>query len=231
MARQQGEFHLNILVETDNSKRLELLSVELVLRGCFASSTRRGAAQLTEMGRPAFAGVVIDSFTTKRRNETLNSLAASELADKPILVIDDSWSGYVDWSRSLPHLIVSRNDVTGLDLLVQRCVQIRERERLRDASPSGLGDLQFDPVSGLLWIGSKVVSLSPSEKLLLHELMTHSGVTVSRRSLHEKVYGHDLSIGSNALDVHIHNLRRKIGRHRIMTIRGMGYALHDAVNR
>ena len=68
----------------------------------------------------------------------------------------------------------------------------------------------------------KPLDLSPREFSVLVELMKSAGKVVSRAQL-EQSMGH---VESNALEVHIHNLRRKIGTETIQTIRGVGYRLH-----
>jgi two-component system response regulator QseB len=69
------------------------------------------------------------------------------------------------------------------------------------------------------------LSLSNREFLLLRTLMENAGQVVTRTRLEQQLFGADRAIESNALEVHIHNLRQKIGETRLKTVRGVGYAL------
>lgn len=74
------------------------------------------------------------------------------------------------------------------------------------------------------------VELTGREYLVLEMLMSDPGQTQPRRALEERVYGSDEYIDSNALEVHVHNLRKKLGREAIVTIRGIGYMMPRAEN-
>jgi DNA-binding response OmpR family regulator len=69
------------------------------------------------------------------------------------------------------------------------------------------------------------IDLSPRECRLLHLLMTHPGGVVPRQEVLEKVWGYSHDPGSNIVDVYIGYLRKKLGAHRIRTVRGIGYRL------
>ncbi|MEI8632916.1 response regulator transcription factor [Vibrio sp. PP-XX7] len=87
------------------------------------------------------------------------------------------------------------------------------------------GPLQLEPDSGLAWLPQQPVTLSRKEVDLLTHLATSNGRWFSPDSLNEHLYGLDKDIGSNALNVHIHNIRRKLGAESIETARGLGYRL------
>ena len=76
------------------------------------------------------------------------------------------------------------------------------------------------------WEFSHVV-LTRREFALLRRLMMQVGKVVSRERLQEDIYDWQDDIGSNALEVHIHHLRRKLGADLIRTIRGEGYRLES----
>ncbi|MEO8196822.1 MAG: response regulator [Thermoanaerobaculia bacterium] len=87
------------------------------------------------------------------------------------------------------------------------------------------GDLMLDPVAHEVTLDGRLVELSPREFALLHELLAHCGEVLSRGRLEEHLYGWGDEIASNAVEVHVHNLRRKLGTARIRTVRGAGYTL------
>jgi two-component system OmpR family response regulator/two-component system response regulator QseB len=70
-----------------------------------------------------------------------------------------------------------------------------------------------------------VITLPRSEWQILHYLMRHPDQVATRRRLEEQLYGWDQGVESNALEVHIHHLRRRLGKSVIRTIRGVGYLL------
>jgi len=87
------------------------------------------------------------------------------------------------------------------------------------------GPLRLDPDSGLAWLDEKPVALTRREIDLLAHLANTHGRWLRPEMLHERLYGLTESAGSNAMNVHIHNLRRKLGEDVIETARGLGYRL------
>jgi two-component system response regulator BasR len=71
------------------------------------------------------------------------------------------------------------------------------------------------------------VEITPKEFALLTRLMMRIGQTVHRETLQQDIYSWQDDPGSNTLEVHIHNLRRKLGKDRIKTVRGVGYRLES----
>ena len=57
--------------------------------------------------------------------------------------------------------------------------------------------------------------------------MQQAGAVLSREQLEESVYGWGEEVGSNAIEVHLHNLRKKLGSQRIRNVRGVGYRVTD----
>ncbi|WP_267360702.1 MULTISPECIES: response regulator [unclassified Methylobacterium] len=72
-----------------------------------------------------------------------------------------------------------------------------------------------------------VLSLSRREFAVLEALIERPGRVLSRSQLEARLYGWNEEIGSNALEVHVHNLRAKIGRDAIETVRGLGYRIRE----
>ena len=92
---------------------------------------------------------------------------------------------------------------------------------------SGLkvGRLVLDPDSAQLQVGTETFVLPRSELQILHYLMRHPDQVATRRRLEEQLYGWDQGAESNALEVHVHHLRRRLGKQAIRTVRGVGYML------
>ena len=87
------------------------------------------------------------------------------------------------------------------------------------------GQLALDLVRQEVRIGTKFVSLTHREAMLLAELMEHAGEVVSKQRLLSTVWGYYFSPGTNVLDVYVRRLRGKLGPELISTVRGVGYGL------
>ena len=106
----------------------------------------------------------------------------------------------------------------------------RVRTRLRAEATAEtpvltVGDLSLDLRTRRVSIGGRSVELTGKEFLLADVLARHPGQVLSRQQLLSQVWGFDFDPGSNIVDVYIRALRRKLGRERIETVRGLGYRL------
>lgn len=90
------------------------------------------------------------------------------------------------------------------------------------------GQLAYDPSSRETFLGGQPVDLSRREQALLQALLHNKGRVLSSEQLKDSVYGFNDELESNALNVHIHHLRRKLGNGIVETVRGLGYRLGTA---
>ncbi|MDF3822775.1 response regulator [Leptospira sp. 96542] len=110
-----------------------------------------------------------------------------------------------------------------LDELIARARAVLRR-RVGGASPLlECGDIVLDTVQREVRLQGQIVPLSAREFALLETLMQRPGAVLSREQLEDAIYGWDREIGSNAIEVHLHHLRRKLGTDRIRNVRGVGY--------
>jgi DNA-binding response OmpR family regulator len=110
-----------------------------------------------------------------------------------------------------------------LDELIAR-VRALLRRHAGAASPLlECGRLALDAVKREVTLGGEPVSLSAREFALLEALMQRPGAVLSREQLEDAIYGWKQEVGSNAVEVHVHNLRRKLGAGTIRNVRGVGY--------
>ena len=86
-----------------------------------------------------------------------------------------------------------------------------------------LGEVTLDPAARQVWRGDQPVVLSLREFDLLHAFMRQAGRVLTREQLEQQLYAWGSEVSSNAVEVHIHNLRRKLGGGLIETVRGVGY--------
>jgi len=144
----------------------------------------------------------------------------------------------------VPILILTARDaiadrVTGLDLgaddyltkpfdideLMARVRSLIRRSHGRATPKLVRGHIEIDPSKKCVQWKNEKIDLSSKEYAVLLYLVENSGRAVSRANLEDQLYGWDQAIDSNALEVHIHNLRKKLAPQVIKTIRGVGYKL------
>ena len=144
----------------------------------------------------------------------------------------------------LPVLILTARDsvddkVSGLDLgaddYLCKPFEIEELEaRLRvlerrlgmvSSSKIELGDITLDTATLEVIQKGNPVELSRREYMMLKSLLVNAGKVLTRDSLEDKLYSWGEEVASNAIEVHIHHLRKKLGASLIKTIRGVGYTI------
>jgi two-component system response regulator QseB len=112
-----------------------------------------------------------------------------------------------------------------LEELSARLRSLLRRSQDRAVPVLGHGDVSLDPAAREVRRAGEKVELSRKEFSVLHYLLEHQGRVVSRERLEQALYGWDTEIESNALEVHVHKLRRKLGAELISTVRGVGYRI------
>jgi DNA-binding response OmpR family regulator len=146
--------------------------------------------------------------------------------------------------RDLPVLVLTARDtvddrVRGLDGgaddylvkpfdLAELCARARalaRRSHGRADPLLRLGGLVLDPSARRVTLDGQALELGPREFAVLTVLLEQAGRVVSRRRLEEHVYSWGEVVGSNAVEVHVHHLRRKLGDGWIRTVRGVGYVI------
>ena len=85
------------------------------------------------------------------------------------------------------------------------------------------GDIELDPAAHSVTRDGKLLDIPPREFAILQSLLENSGRVMSRSRLEESLYSWKDEVDSNAVEVHIHHLRKKLGADLIRTIRGVGY--------
>ena len=90
------------------------------------------------------------------------------------------------------------------------------------------GDIELLPVTREVRLRGEPVGLSPREYAVLDALLARPGAILSRAQLEEKLYGWNEEVESNAVEVHIHALRRKLGADAIRNVRGVGWMIAKA---
>jgi DNA-binding response OmpR family regulator len=112
-----------------------------------------------------------------------------------------------------------------LDELTARVRALMRRAAGRAEPLIERGSLSINPATREVTWRGEPIALSAREYALLAALAERAGLVLSRAQLEEKLYGWNEAVGSNAVEVHIHNVRRKLGDGVIRNVRGMGYTL------
>jgi two-component system response regulator QseB len=112
-----------------------------------------------------------------------------------------------------------------LDELAARIRAVHRRRAGRADPVIRVGDLTLDPASRRVTLRGKDLALSARELALLEALLDRPGAILSRAQLEQRIYGWGEEIESNAVEVYIHALRRKLGADFIKTVRGVGYVV------
>jgi two-component system response regulator QseB len=112
-----------------------------------------------------------------------------------------------------------------LDELLARVRALLRRAAGRADPVLAHGRVKIDPAAHTAWLDDAPLALSAREFALLHALLERPGAVLSRAQLEERLYGWNDSVGSNAVEVHIHHLRRKLGDGVVRNVRGVGYTL------
>lgn len=194
-------------------------------------------------------GLTVDGVRTAAQAETLQRAVHYQVVILDLgLPGEDGMSLLQRWRANrmaLPVLVLTARDavedrVAGLragaddyllkpfdlDELVARLHALLRRAAGRSVDVVEEGGLRFDPERGEVSMHGRPVELSRRELALLAALLHARGRILSVDQLKDSLYGLGEEIESNALNVHIHHLRRKLGAGLIETVRGVGYRFH-----
>jgi two-component system response regulator QseB len=115
-----------------------------------------------------------------------------------------------------------------LDELAARMRSVLRRAAGRGDPSIRHGDIRLDPVTHAVEYRGAPVSLSAHEYAVLEALLQRPGAILSRTQLEDRLYGWSGQVESNAIEVYVHGLRRKLGSDVIRTQRGLGYFIPKA---
>jgi two-component system response regulator QseB len=114
-----------------------------------------------------------------------------------------------------------------LDELIARVRALMRRQSMSTSNLMTVGALTLDPSRRVVTKNGEEVALTAKEFAILEVLLHRPGTVLSRERLEESVYGWGEEVGSNAIEVHLHNLRRKLGTDVIRNVRGVGYKIAE----
>ena len=172
------------------------------------------AAAIVDWNLPRMSGVDVIAGLRRRGDRTpVLLLTARDAVEERVQGLD---SGADDYVVKPVHL----------DELAARVRALLRRAEGNAAPLQRIGELALDPGMRSAVLAGVPLELSPREYALLEALAVRPGRALSRAQLEEAVYGWGEEIASNAIEVHVHHLRHKLGSGWIRTLRGVGYALY-----
>lgn len=205
---------------------------DLLGDGLRVGLTRKGfTVDWVKSGRAALHALELEEFDVAILDLGLPDISGTEVV-----------RATQDKSIGVPILILTARDAVtdklqcldgGADDYIVKPVDIRElAARLRALARRREGrreavihhqNLELDPAAHTVKVENCQVTLSHREFAILHALLRAKGTVLSQAHLQQVVYGWEFEVESNALQVHLHNLRKKLPQDMIRTVRGVGY--------
>jgi two-component system OmpR family response regulator/two-component system response regulator QseB len=220
---------MRILLAEDDPLLGDGLQAGLRQLGFLVDWVRDGVAAERELRSETYAAAVLDlGLPQKDGMEVLVSIRRAAIT-LPVLVLTAR--------DALPDRIHGLN--VGADDYVVKPVDLNElAARLRALVRRAHGqpqecltaqDVVLDPAARAVLQAGEVVPVSAREFDLLQALLLNTGRVLSREQLEQHVYSWGQEVESNAIEVHVHHLRRKLGTALIQTVRGVGYVVPHAL--
>lgn len=164
-----------------------------------------------DLGLPKLTGLtVLQNLRTRGNNTPVIILTARDSIEERVQGLDYGADDYI-------------TKPFDLDELMARIRALQRRLSARAEPLITYRDIILDPASHSVTKEGQPLIMPRREYALLHKLLENVGRVLSREYLTQTLYGWGEDIDSNALEVHIHNLRKKLGGDFIRTIRGVGY--------
>ncbi len=216
---------MRVLVVEDDSLLGDAIQAGLRQNGFVVDWVRDGVAADLALAQAIHAAVVLDIGLPRHSGlEVLARLRASRNA-VPVLILT---------ARDTVEDRIAGLDAGADDYLVkpfdlgELAARLRALTRRAGGSASAaicVGALCLDPAARLVTWRGEARTLSRKEYSLLHAFMLNAGRVMTREQLEEKLYGWGEEIESNAMEVHLHHLRKKLFPGVVQTLRGVGYLM------
>ncbi|MEQ1439112.1 response regulator transcription factor [Fontimonas sp. SYSU GA230001] len=216
---------MRVLIVEDDALLGDGLQAGLRQRGFEADWVRDGQAALLALNTEAFAALVLDLGLPKVDGLSVLQRLRGRASKLPVLIltardaIDDRVRGL---DSGADDYVVKPVD---LDELAARLRALIRRSAGSAQPALACGDLTLDPATREVRFRGRPVELGAREFALLELLMLHAGRVLTREQIESQLYPWGGEVESNAVEVHVHHLRRKLTPEIIRTVRGVGYML------
>lgn len=214
---------MRILLVEDDPLLGDGLAAGLAQSGYAVDWLRDGEAAVAALSGEAFAAVVLDLGLPRRDGLSVLRWLRGRHDATPVLIltardrIEDKVQGL---DLGADDYVLKPFD---LDEVAARLRALVRRAHGRPEPVLALGDIELNPAARTVTRRGEAVELTGREFDLLHVLLQNAERVLTRRALEEQLYTWNDAVDSNALEVHIHHLRRKLGSELIRTVRGVGY--------
>lgn len=216
---------MRVLIVEDDPILADGLCVGLKLHGITAEVVGSCADGRHALSAGPFDAIVLDIMLPDGSGLDLLAELRKAGETRPVLVLtalDESRDRIAGLDRGADDYLGKPFD---LDELAARLRAIGRRAQGRAAATITAAGLVLDPAGHSVMREDVAIEVTRREFAILLALAERPGVIHSRPELEERLYGWQEEIESNAIEVHIHNLRQKLGRDLIETVRGLGYRL------
>ena len=214
---------MRVLLVEDDRLLGDGLQAGLADAGHAVDWVRDGEAAVAALGSERFAAVVLDLGLPRRDGLSVLEWLRGQGNDTPVLILT-ARDGVSDRVKGLDlgadDYVVKPFD---LDEIAARLRALVRRANGRTRPLVQHGGLILDPAARSVTLDGEPVVLTGREFELLQLLLDNAGRVLTRRTLEEQLYNWEEAVESNALEVHVHHLRRKLGASLIRTVRGVGY--------
>lgn len=214
---------MRILLVEDDRMLGDGLQAGLTQAGYAVDWLRDGEAAMAALSTESFAAVVLDLGLPKRDGLSVLQWLRGRHDTTPVLILT-ARDQPVDKVRGLD---LGADDYVlkpfDLDEVAARLRALIRRAHGRPEPVLTLGEIELNPAARTVMRAGLAIELTAREFDLLHLLLQNADHVLTRRSLEEQLYTWNDALDSNALEVHIHHLRRKLGSKLIRTVRGVGY--------
>jgi two-component system response regulator QseB len=166
---------------------------------------------ILDLGLPKLSGLALLQYVRQDGNPTpVIILTARESVEDRVKGLDSGADDY----------LIKPFDLNELSARIRALVR---RSQGRADSVLQYRNITLDPAAHSVMVDDVLINVPRREFALLQKLLENSGQVLSREQLMQSIYGWEEDVDSNALEVHIHNLRKKLNASFIRTIRGVGY--------
>jgi DNA-binding response OmpR family regulator len=186
---------------------------------------RDGESARTALATEEYAALVLDLGLPRLDGMSLLRGLRAAGNGIPVLILtarDSTWDKVGGLDGGADDYLVKPVD---LDELAARLRALTRRASGQSTPLLQAREVELDPAARRVRLRGEPVELSAREFAILEMLMRNAGRMISRAQLESALYGWGEGVESNAVEVHIHHLRRKLGADLIRTVRGIGYLL------
>ena len=216
---------MRILVVEDDALLGDAMQVGLRGLGFAVDWLRDGVAAEAALRSEAFSAVVLDLGLPRLAGlELLRTIRAR--GDRTPVIVVTARDALDDRVRGLDG--GADDYVVKPVAIAELAARLRALVRRSQGAASGLievGELRIDPAARTVVFAGRSVELQPREFAVLLELSLQAGRVLTRSQMEARLYEWDRALDSNAIEVHVHHLRRKLAPELIRTVRGVGYMM------